>query len=148
MKYKDDEYGFSFKVPLFWIRELETYGFKSTGGRIAVTPIGREAHFNISAGPPDKEEWADNKIRRNDMIKWLDDYARNIGLGLNKEEVKNFLLDGEENTIYFKHEGLSGNGRIISSFHKGIEYVIQTNEVYKELYKDKIDKIIDSFRFC
>jgi len=157
MKYEDERYGFLLEIPNDWKEQNIVPDFILTGGRFACESRDKKANLNVSAGKL-KEEFKDRLTRRVAAIRFLMNNPRFPFPNLN--EVENFALDGEKNTVYFKYLGFVGPqktksfiyysrdlyGRFLSSFHNEIEYVIQSSQLGNK-YETTIDKIINSFKF-
>jgi len=147
MIYQDKKYGFSLEIPDDWKKQRRLIRFILTGGRISYESPGREANVNVSVGRSDSEEWIDRDTRRNAMADFLRTAPDFYEMSDYIEEVENFVLNGEENTVYYKHKGSAGCGRILSSVQDEIEYVIQSRDIKINLYETIIDEIINSFKF-
>lgn len=63
------------------------------------------------------------------------------------EEMSEIQLGDEKNTIGFEHRNTQGYGKIVSAYHNGLEYVIQTQDNFNKDYDANIRKTISSFQF-
>jgi hypothetical protein len=146
MKYEDKKRKYSLEVPDTWQGQGRKLSFIATGGKAAFQSPDREANINISVGKLNRPEWFDLAVRRAAMNDFLRKMPSSYGMSDHLEEVKGFALTGETNTLYFLHSGKSGFGRIISSVHNGIEYVVQSKDEQNN-YKATIDGILGTFKF-
>ena len=147
MRYQDRKYGYSLEIPDEWKGQRRKLWFLVTGGKIAFESPDGEANINVSVGQLDKKEWTDKFTRRMAMADFLRTAPPSFEMSDYVEEVKDFSLDSEENTVYYRHAVINGYGRIISSVHAGVEYVIQSKDSRRNSYEATIDKIIGSFKF-
>lgn len=148
MRYEDKRYGFSLEIPSNWLKQIKFPQFTSTGGRIAYESPDGKASINISAGELNEKRLNDRLTMRTEAIKFLKNNPHFPIVKL--EGVENFVLDGEKNTVYFKYIGHIDRGRdfgrILSSVHDEIEYVIQSGDIGNS-YETTIDNVINSFKF-
>ena len=142
--YRDLKYGYFFEVPNNWRKLRLSERFINTGGRIAFGSVDGQASLNVSAGKLDRIEWEDANIRKKAMIEFLRTSPFKVEYF---EEIQNIKLGGEENTIGFIYFTKQWIGGIISSYHNGIEYVIQWQDTLDHKYEQIINGIISSFRY-
>lgn len=146
MKYQSKRYGYSLEIPNEWIRRRRKPFSMVRGVTVSYESPERDTCITASVGILEEEEWSDKYARR-----WaLRDFSEVLRRMPNSVKVEHFsesrpfYLDREENTLQYYYVGSSISGRLISSFHNGFGYVIQSR---CRRNWDIIDKIIDSFKF-
>lgn len=154
MRYQSRRYGYSLEIPNEWIRRRRKPFSMVRGVTVSYESQGRDACIISSAGILEREEWSDKYTRRW-LLRGFSEILRRMPSSIRIEnftELKPFYLDGEENTLEYYYVGDGVSGRLISSFHNGFGYVIQSkcNSGNLDSLEKRIhttDKIIDSFKF-
>ena len=128
--YVDDQYPFSLIIPPQWVRQELVHQFSSTGGRVAISHISHAATLNVSAGRPDRPEWASKSARAS----FVNDYVRNVDGRVGHFDVRTSeAVAGEANAVIAEYQIeviVRGKPRrrqagFISIMHQRVEYVMQ-----------------------
>jgi len=146
LRFTDPKHNFTIDIPEGWKAQPLVEKFDRTGGRVAFQAPNGQAIVNVSVGTLDRPEWADLSLRRKSMVDFLQ-RARARYANDWWEDMGEIQLGGEKNTVGFVHRNAQGYARIVSAYHDGLEYVIQSQDNLNREYEVVINRIISSFQF-
>ncbi|MEK6792208.1 MAG: hypothetical protein AABX96_00980 [Nanoarchaeota archaeon] len=152
MRYQSRRYRYSLEIPDGWIRRRRKPFSLIIGSNVTYESLDRNGDISISAGKLEGEELSFKHGRK--LL--LDDFSealKRMPPSIKFEQIieipwySNPFDLREENTLYYSYAGSEVCGRLISSFHKGIGYLIQSRVRTGSNYSDTLDKVIKSFKF-
>ena len=156
MLYQDQKNGYALEIPDGWSRVSGNFGtlshhsilFGFIGDKIHFESADQRSRLTISTG---KNIWPGTGFRRAAMYDFL---VLHMFLGLKEtdiNEVAEFCLDDEPDTLCFRYESSYGSGWFISSVREGHEYTLRTSVQKGEREAERVaevDRIIKSFQFA
>jgi hypothetical protein len=142
-RYWNATYGFRLTIERGWIQESLGVDFARTGGQIAVRRTQGVGSLNVSAGPLERPEWVDCRVRETALERFVKEMRPAVE-HLQKRPVAE--VSETTNTVCFSFQKpISGvSAGILSCVHNGVEVVLQWQATAEAI--TEAERLVASFR--